>query len=119
LLILVPYGHDNQRLKGKGNWGQLAFCLSAVVAPYGLLSVLVALPSLLGSGMQFVGICINLGLVLIGIYAFVLNINAIKAVEGFTTGRAIGVFVYLFLILLAVSACATITLALLGPALSR
>ena len=99
---------------GKGNSGQLAYALAAILAPFsivtGVLSLLSAIP--------FVGLCFSAIIAIAGLYILVLEIMAIKGVNQFGWGAAIG---SLFIPGLAIGfLCACLiggSIALLGPAI--
>jgi len=69
---------------GRGTFDQLAYTFGAIQAPFAILAGLVML---LGA-IPFVGICFRLALGLAGIYVFVLQIIATKAVNQFGAGQA-------------------------------
>ncbi len=71
---------------GKGNNDQMAYTLAAISAPYSLVSGVLAL---LGA-IPFVGICFGIVALLAAIYVIVLEVMAVKAVNGFGWGPAIG-----------------------------
>lgn len=71
---------------GQGTNEQLAYAFAAILAPFaivsGVLSLFAAIP--------FVGFCFNAILAIAGIYAVVLNIMAVKGVNRFGWGEALG-----------------------------
>jgi len=71
---------------GQGTNEQLAYAFAAIVAPFaivsGVLSLLAAIP--------YVGFCFNAILAIAGIYAVVLNVMAVKGVNRFGWGEALG-----------------------------
>ncbi len=71
---------------GRGTFDQLAYALAAIGAPYALVATVFIL---LGA-IPFVGFCFNIILWLAGIYIFVLEIMAVKGVNQFGWGAAIG-----------------------------
>lgn len=94
-------------LGGTGTYNQLAYAFGAYQAPLTLItSFFSAIPYLNCLGFLF------------GLYAIVLNITAIKAVNRFDWGRAIASSVVVILGVIAVVAVMVIiVLALLGPAI--
>ncbi len=101
---------------GKGNSGQLAYALAAILAPFsivaGLLSLLSAIP--------FVGFCFRLILGVAGLYILVLEIMAIKGVNQFGWGAAIGSLFIPGLVIGFLCACLVgVSIALLGPAIRQ
>ncbi len=71
---------------GTGNNDQLAYTFAAIGAPYSLVSSIFVL---LGA-IPFVGICFRIILGLAGIYIIVLQLMAVKGVNAFGWGPAIG-----------------------------
>lgn len=71
---------------GRGTTGQLAYALGAVLAPFYLINVVL---TLLGA-IPLVGFCFGIVGALVGIYVFVLEIIAVKGVNQFGWGAAIG-----------------------------
>jgi hypothetical protein len=78
---------------GSGSWSNLLYCLSAVVAPTTLIGGVVSLFYLLFSQIPVVIIIPIVVSVVLGIYALVLNVNAIRAAENIGTGGAIGTLI--------------------------
>ncbi len=87
---------------GTGNNDRLAYTLAAISAPYSIVGSLFVL---LGA-IPFVGICFRIVAALAGIYIFVLQIMAVKAVNVFGWGPAIGSLVLPGLALLLICCCA-------------
>ncbi|MBI1793023.1 MAG: hypothetical protein HYR70_02375 [Chloroflexi bacterium] len=97
---------------GKGSNGQLAYALAAILTPFsiitGLLSLLSAIP--------LVGFCFSVILAIAGLYILVLQIMAVKGVNQFGWGAAIGSLFIPGLVIGFLIACAVIAgLAVLGP----
>jgi hypothetical protein len=93
-------------LGGTGTYSKLAYAFSAYIAPLTLIN------SVLGSN-PFVN-CLSIP---IAIYAVVLNVTAVKAVQQFNWGRAIASSVLIIVVVLIIVAWVmVIILALLGPA---
>jgi len=71
---------------GKGTNDQLAYTMAAITAPYSLVSAVFAALS----AIPYVGLCFQIVVSLAGIYVLVLAIMAVKAVNQFGWGPAIG-----------------------------
>ena len=101
---------------GKGTNDQLAYTLAAISAPYALVSsVLVLL-----SAIPFVGFCFSIVAALGGIYAIVLAVMAVKAVNQFGWGPAIGSYFIPGLVVFLVCCClAAVVAAVSGAALGN
>ncbi len=101
---------------GKGNNDQLAYTAAAIAAPYSVLSGVV----MLFAAIPFVGICFRIILGLVGIYIIVLEIMAVKAVNQFGWGPAIGAYFIPGLAIGLICCClAAIVGALTGAALGN
>ena len=101
---------------GKGNNGQLAYALAAILAPFsivaGVLSLLSAIP--------FIGFCFSVIVAIAGLYILVLEIMAIKGVNQFGWGAAIGSLFIPGLVIGFLCACLVGgSLMLLGPAIKN
>lgn len=97
---------------GTGTNDQLAYTLSAILTPYliisGLLTLLSAIP--------FVGFCFGLVSLLAGLYILVLEVMAVKGVNQFGWGQAIGSLFIPALVIGFLCACLAIAVfAALGP----
>ncbi len=101
---------------GQGNNDQLAYTVAAIGAPASLVSgVLVLL-----SAIPVVGICLRLLAGLFGLYVIVLQIIAVKAVNRFGWGQAIGSWAIPWVGLVLVCCCAAAIIgALTGAALGN
>ena len=86
---------------GTGTYDRLAYAIAAIVAPY---SILAGIFSLL-SAIPYVGLCFGGILFLAGIYVLVLQVMAIKGVNGIGWGGAIGSFLIPGLVLAFLCAC--------------
>lgn len=99
---------------GKGNGGQLAYAFAAILAPFSIVAGLISLLS----AIPFVGLCFSVIVGVAGLYILVLEIMAVKGVNQFGWGAAIG---SLFLPGLAIGfLCACLiggSIMLLGPAI--
>lgn len=71
---------------GVGSYEKLIYSLAAVAVPITIVSGAINLLS----GIPIVGICIGIFSFLVSIYAIVLNITAVKAVNRFGWGQAAG-----------------------------
>lgn len=104
---------------GQGTNDQLAYTLAAISAPYALVSSLLVLLS----AIPFVGLCFSIIAALGGIYAIVLAVMAVKAVNRFGWGPALGSYFIPGLVVLILCCClaalvATVTGAALGNVFS-
>jgi hypothetical protein len=101
---------------GRGTNDQLAYTLAAISAPYALVSsVLVLL-----SAIPFVGLCFSVIAGLGGIYTLVLAIMAVKAVNQFGWGAAIGSYFIPGLAMFLLCCClAAVVAAVSGAALGN
>lgn len=101
---------------GRGTNDQLVYTLSAILTPYliisGLLTLLTAIP--------YVGFCFGLISLLAAIYILVLEVMAVKAVNQFGWGPAIGSLLIPALVIGFLCACLVGgALLLLGPAVGN
>jgi hypothetical protein len=71
---------------GTGTFDQLAYALAAITVPFSFLSGVL---SLLG-GIPYVGFCFGIIGLVAGIYALVLQVMAVKGVNRFGWGQALG-----------------------------
>ncbi len=71
---------------GRGTADQLAYTLAAFLAPF---SIVTGVLSLMGA-IPFVGLCLGPALILISLYVLVLEVIAVKGVNQFGWGAAIG-----------------------------
>ena len=101
---------------GTGSFEKLAYTFAAIMVP---ISVVSALFTLLGM-IPFIGILFGLVSFAISIYSLVLNVLAVKAVNGLDTGRAVGaVLLPGLVIFIFICCCVGIGLAALGPAIGE
>ena len=101
---------------GRGNSGQLAYALAAILAPF---SIVAGVMSLL-SAIPFIGLCFSLILAIAGIYILVLELMAIKGVNQFGWGAAIGSLFIPGLVIGFLCACLIgVSVMLLGPAIGN
>lgn len=97
---------------GRGTNDQLVYVMSAIVSPIVLVN---AVLGLLGA-IPFVGYCLGLIGLLLGIYIIVLEVMAVKAVNQFGWGQALGSFFAPVLAFLCLCVCVVGgAISLLGP----
>jgi hypothetical protein len=101
---------------GRGTNDQMAYTMSAILTPYLLISSILTLLS----AIPFVGLCFSLLSLLAGLYILVLEVMAVKGVNQFGWGQAIG---SLFIPILGITClCACVvggTVALLGSVMGE
>ena len=98
---------------GLGSHGKLAYAFAAISVPISLVTTLL---SPLGV-IPWLGVCTTLISFGVGIYALVLQVMAVKGVNRFGWGAAIGSILGPWLVFVLFCACVVaIGLALLGPA---
>ena len=98
---------------GTGSFDKLAYAFSAITVPY---SVIAAILTLVGI-IPFIGILTGLISFGLGIYVLVLEVLAVKAVNGLDTGKAVGsVLLPVLVIFLVVCCCALVVGLALGSA---
>jgi hypothetical protein len=101
---------------GKGTFNQLAYTFASISVPYSLVSSVFVLLS----AIPFVGFCFRLILALAGLYILVLEIMAVKGVNQFGWGAAVGSLVLPGVAVLLVCACITIIfLSVMGPVIGN
>ena len=101
---------------GRGNSGQLAYALAAILAPF---SIVAGVMSLL-SAIPFIGLCFSLILAIAGLYVIVLEVMAVKGVNQFGWGAAIGALFIPGLVIGFLCACLIGgSVMLLGPAIGN
>jgi hypothetical protein len=83
---------------GRGTFEQLAYAIAAIVTPFYLVSGVLALLS----AIPFAGFCFGLLGLAAGLYVFVLEVMAVKGVNQFGWGPAIG---SMLLPVLAIACC--------------
>ncbi len=99
---------------GKGNNGQLAYALAAILAPFSIVTGVLSL----FSAIPLVGLCFNVIIIIASIYILVLEIMAVKGVNQFGWGAAIGSLFIPGLVIGFLCACLVGgSIALLGPAI--
>jgi hypothetical protein len=109
-------------LGGRGDWGQAIFCYAAIQGPLVLIGLALSAPvSMLGGATNSLSYMLAIFSVLaslaLSIYASVLYVFAIKAVEGIGTGKAILVMLLPTLLFLAAFAC--LFVGVLAPYLAK
>jgi len=99
---------------GRGNFGQMSYALAAILAPFSIVSGLLSLLS----AIPFVGFCFSLLILIAALYIIVLEVMAVKGVNQFGWGAAIGSLFIPGLVIGFICAClAGISFVLLGTAL--
>jgi hypothetical protein len=97
--------------RGKGNWNDLVYCLSAVTAPGSLVGGVIGIFSLLFFNNPVIIFLPVFATFLFAIYVIVLNVNAIRATEDIGTWEAIGtLFIPTIIIVVIVSCCSIVVL---------
>ena len=90
---------------GTGSFDKLAYAFSAITVPVSVISAVLALIGII----PFIGILTGLISLALGIYVIVLQVLAVKAVNGLDTGKAVGaVFLPALAIFLVICCCAVI-----------
>ncbi|MBT3323459.1 MAG: YIP1 family protein [Anaerolineae bacterium] len=101
---------------GTGSYEKLAYAFSAILVPY---SVIAAILAILGA-IPFVGIltgAVNLGL---SIYILVLEVQAVKGVNGIDTGKSIASILLPGLVIFVFVCCCVIAVTMaLGPVIGE
>jgi hypothetical protein len=92
---------------GKGNNDQLAYTAASIAAPYSIISG----AAILLSAIPYVGFCFRIILGLAGIYIVVLEILAVKSVNQFGWGPAIGSYFIPGLALALICCCVAAVIA--------
>lgn len=101
---------------GKGTFDQLAYTFAAISVPYYLVSSVF----ILLSAIPFVGFCFRLILGLAGLYILVLEIMAVKGINQFGWGAAVGSLLIPVLAVFLICAClAIIFLSVMGPVIGN
>ncbi len=101
---------------GTGSFEKLAYTFSAIMVP---ISVISAVLTILGL-IPFIGILFGLVSFAVSIYAIVLNVLAVKAVNGLDTAKAVGaVLLPGLVIFLFICCCAIVVGMALGPAIGE
>jgi hypothetical protein len=97
---------------GSGSFDKLAYAMAAISVPFSVVSMILT-PF---GAIPILGICTGLLSFGLGIYALVLEIMAVKGVNGFGWGPAIGSVLIPGLVLVFLCACIVgASLAFLGP----
>jgi hypothetical protein len=101
---------------GTGTYDQLTYALAAIVAPFTILSGI----GTLFSAIPYVGLCITAVFGLAGLYVLVLEVMAVKGVNRFGWGAAIGSFFIPAIVVAVLCAClVSATFAALFPLLQE
>jgi len=101
---------------GRGTFEQLAYAVAAIVAPFSLISSVLTLLS----AIPFVGLCFGFVSLLAVLYVIALEVMAVKGVNQFGWGQALGSY---FLPFLALVCCISVGLIglirVLGPGINE
>jgi hypothetical protein len=99
---------------GTGSFDKLAYAFSAITVPVSVISAVLALIGII----PFIGILTGLISFALGIYAVVLQVLAVKAVNGLDTAKAVGaVLLPGLVIFLVICCCALIVGVAMGSAI--
>jgi hypothetical protein len=99
---------------GTGNFSQLAYTMSAISVPFSLISSVLTPFGTIG----VVGYCVSGISLLLGLYALSLQVMAVKAVNKFGWGQALGSYFLPLLLFLCLCACVIFGLvSMMGPAM--
>ena len=98
---------------GTGTFSQLAYTMAAISVP---ISLITSILSPFGT-LNVVGYCVNGISVLVGFYALFLQLTAVKAVNKFGWGQAVGSYFLPLILLVCICGCLVFAmLSALGPA---
>lgn len=98
---------------GTGTFSQLAYVAAAISVPFSLVSAVLTPFSTLGT----VGYCIGGISLLLGLYVLALQLTAVKAVNNFGWGQALGSYFLPLILIVCLCACIILGLAsVLAPA---
>jgi len=99
---------------GSGNFGQMSYAFAAILAPFSIVSGLLSLLS----AIPFVGFCFSLLILIAALYIIVLEVMAVKGVNQFGWGAAIGSLFIPGLVIGFICACLVgVSIVALGTAL--
>lgn len=99
---------------GTGTFSQLAYTTSAISVPFSLISAVLTPFSTINT----VGYCVSGISLLLGLYALSLQVMAVKAVNKFGWGQALGSYFLPVLLIVCLCACAIFGLvSMMGPAM--
>ena len=97
---------------GRGTHDQLAYTFAAIAAPFAIVS---GVFTLLGA-IPYVGFCFRIVMGLAGLYVLVLQIMAVKGVNGFAWGPAVGSVLIPGVVVFLVCCCLVAAIAALSGA---
>ena len=101
---------------GKGTTDQLAYAMASIAAPYSIIAGVFTL----FAAIPYVGLCFSAILTIAGIYILVLQVMAVKAVNQFGWGQAIGSLFIPGLVISIFCACLAFGLfSLLAPVIRK
>ena len=102
--------------KGVGTFGQMAYVFGAISAPVTLISSVLSIPY----AIPFLGLCLWPVSIILSLYVLVLEIIAVKGVNRFGWGEAIGsVFIPGLVLGCLVGLCVFVAMIALGPAIGN
>ena len=100
---------------GRGTFEQLAYATAAIVAPFSLVNSVLTLLS----AIPFAGLCFGFVSLLAVLYVVALEVMAVKGVNGFGWGPALGSYFLPFLVLICCLSIGVIAiLRALGPGIN-
>jgi hypothetical protein len=101
---------------GRGTFDQLAYATAAITTPFAVVSGVLTLLS----GIPYVGLCFSIVSLAAGLYALILQLLAVKGVNQFGWGQALGSY---FLPVVILCCCAAVVAfgvaSLLGGAINQ
>lgn len=101
---------------GKGTFEQLAYAFAAISFPLGIVSAVLTLLA----AIPYVGLCFGIVSLAVGLYSIVLSVMAVKGVNQFGWGEALGSFFLPVILFVCVCACVVFGLsAALGSIFSQ
>jgi len=99
---------------GRGTFDQLAYAIGAIIAPFYVVSGLLALLS----AIPYIGFCFGLLGLIAFLYVVALEVTAVKGVNQFGWGQAAGsVLLPFFILFCCIAAVVAGLVSLMGPAL--
>lgn len=100
---------------GRGTFEQLAYAIAAILAPFSLISGILTLLT----AIPYAGACFGIVGLVVGIYALVLEIMAVKGVNQFGWGQAIAsLLLPVFVLVCCLTVGVVAILQALGPRIS-
>ncbi len=112
LITSVVYHVVAMIFRGKGDWSNLVFGLSAVNAPTSIIVSLLFIPVLLFTRFAvlwwLVALLAGAIAVALGIYVIIMTVNAIRAAENVGVGEAIGTILLPMAVGVVISVCCSL-----------